>query len=114
MTHRKRLDTLEAQACRLACARLRLPPGYDVDRFLDAAIAWLQKPFDQLCAEFPMFTEAEIGKSGAMCRSTAGQGCWGGGRRNQWPDQVSRTAGRCPDQASRHPNFARILTFPRI
>ena len=60
MTHCKRLDTLEAQACRLACARLRLPPGYDVDRFLDAAIAWLQKPFDQLCAEFPMFTEAEI------------------------------------------------------
>jgi hypothetical protein len=59
MTRIQRLESLEAAYQRRHWARY-CPKGWTLDAFLDAAIAWLEMPIDELHARMPMFTEAEL------------------------------------------------------
>jgi hypothetical protein len=59
MTARQRLDKLEvAHVCHQAATYA--PPGYTLDAFMDAAIAWLEMPLAQQQARMPQFTPAEL------------------------------------------------------
>jgi hypothetical protein len=58
MSLSRRIERLEVEAHRRHVARY-VPQGWTLDRFLDAAIAWLEMPLQERRERMPMFSEAE-------------------------------------------------------